>query len=89
VVVSSIALTGRVGVASAVDANLEGGLAEVPGIMRAYCEGQSLGTVSHSRFVVNSLIGFTNSGIGLAAQENDVPRGRFRAEELAPCSADP
>ena len=83
------ASTGRVEMASADGANLEGGFAEVPRIIREYCEGESLTGVFHSRFVVNSLIGFTNSGTGLAARENDVPRGRFRAEELALCSTDP
>jgi len=57
-------LAGRAGVASPVVANvganvvvtLGGGMAAVPRIMRAYCEGEILGPRSHSRFVVNSPI---------------------------------
>src|ERR1700676_4780757 len=90
----STALAGRAGVASPVGANvvactLGGGMAAVPRIMRAYCEGEILGPMSHSRFVVNSPIKFTDSDTGLAAQGNDARRGRSPAEELAPCSAGP
>src|SRR5208282_711832 len=59
VLISSIASTGRGGAASAVGKEVGGGtlgcgIAGVPGIMRAYCEWQSLGPVSHDRFVVKS-----------------------------------
>src|SRR5580700_1433040 len=78
----SIALTARVGVALVVVVSLGRGIADVPGIMRAYCEGQSLAPMSHSRFVLNSLIGFTGSGKGLAAQGNDALRARCQEAEL-------
>src|ERR1700681_2445271 len=97
VVVWSAALAGRAGAASPVVApvvsnvfdTLSGGMAAVPRIMRAYCEGEILGPMSHSRFVVNSPIKFTDSDTGPVAQGNDAPQGLSPAEELAPCSADP
>src|SRR6266436_3440713 len=61
----SVRLAGSAGVASSVGANVVpnvvvvtvgGGMAAVPRIMRAYCEGEILGPMSHSRFVVNSPI---------------------------------
>ena len=86
---SLIALTGPVAMTSCVGASREGGIAEVPRIIRAYCEAESLGSLSHNRFVVSSLIRFTDSDIGPAAQGNGVPRGRSQAGELVPCLADP
>jgi hypothetical protein len=62
---------------------------DAPGIMRAYCDGQSLGPLSHTRFVANSPIRFTDSDTALAGQGNGGSRALSRTAGLAPYAIAP